>query len=180
MFFSQTKCGVSALHIAASTKLALQDDITEILLRGRCKVNLATSSGQTALHFAAKSCNANLSKLLLQNGADITIADNNKRTAFIVAVQELAVDIIKMLVDAGQEVSLESLTKDRYLQWIKMTMSQALYRWVRQVATNPRDLQQIARNVIRRNITSDDFSAAVADLPVPKKLQEYIKLSYLE
>lgn len=67
--------GETALHVAAAVP-GIDTECSQLLLRSGAQPNVTQSDGQTPLHIAARSGNANMVRLLLSEKADPRIRSN--------------------------------------------------------------------------------------------------------
>ena len=77
--FKNKRGGFTALMISIS------EEVAHILLENGANVNSTNDYGWTALMYAAKEGNANLTRLLIKHGADVNIANADGWTALDIA-----------------------------------------------------------------------------------------------
>ena len=90
--------GWTALHNAADKGY---ENVAALLLRHGANVNATTSSGMSALHWAARNGHVGLVKLLLQQeGIRRNSKDSNDQTPMLGAAENGFIDIVKLLSPA--------------------------------------------------------------------------------
>ncbi len=84
---------------------SVNESICSLLISYKCNVNVADTSGLTALHNAVIWGNINTIKLLITHGADVNRKDNNGNTALHIAAMWHSYGIIRLLVENGALVN---------------------------------------------------------------------------
>ena len=102
--------GYTPLHLAARSGNA---EIAGILLDAGADPNAYTSTGVTAMHFAADADAAGVVEALAGGGGDVDARDGfQERTPLMFAAVRGADAAVQALLDAGADPSLETATKD--------------------------------------------------------------------
>ena len=102
--------GYTPLHLAARSGNA---EIAGILLDAGADPNAYTSTGVTAMHFAADADAAGVVEALAEGGGDVDARDGfQERTPLMFAAVRGADAAVQALLDAGADPSLETATKD--------------------------------------------------------------------
>jgi ankyrin repeat protein len=73
-------------------------DVTDFITRG-ADVNSTSETGETALMYASRSCNAEVVHTLLRHRARINQRDANGRTALMYAVSETCLPVVRLLLE---------------------------------------------------------------------------------
>ncbi|OJJ83579.1 ankyrin repeat domain-containing protein [Aspergillus glaucus CBS 516.65] len=94
--------GWTPLMIAASLRDAEGDPIIEQLLQKEADVNVKSTSGQNALHFATSKINITTVRLLLTNKCSARVKDKRGQLPLHRAAAVGSVPIMKMLLEEGK------------------------------------------------------------------------------
>ncbi|ODM21959.1 hypothetical protein SI65_02803 [Aspergillus cristatus] len=94
--------GWTPLMIAASLRDSEGDPIIELLLQKEADVNVKSTSGQNALHFATSKINITTVRLLLANKCSARVKDKRGQLPLHRAAAVGSVPIMKMLLEEGK------------------------------------------------------------------------------
>ncbi|RMJ22880.1 proteasome regulatory particle subunit [Aspergillus sp. HF37] len=94
--------GWTPLMIAASLRDAEGDRIIDLLLRKGADVNVKSSSGQNALHFATSKANLSTIRILIANKCSARVKDKRGQLALHRAASIGSTPIIKVLLEDGK------------------------------------------------------------------------------
>lgn len=99
--------GWTPLHISASLPANAGLEVMQLLLAKEADAKLATTSGGTALHFAASKGNLAVCALLLKNGASARVRDKRGMLPLHRAAAVGSVPVLKVLLDARSPVDAQ-------------------------------------------------------------------------
>lgn len=102
---SQDASGWTCLMMASSLKDNAGLETVEFLLGKEADPKMSTSTGGTALHFAASKGNLDVSKILLKHGAGARAKDKRGQFPLHRAAAAGGVPIVKLLLDAKSPVN---------------------------------------------------------------------------
>ncbi|KAH8697315.1 putative proteasome regulatory particle subunit [Talaromyces proteolyticus] len=94
--------GWTPLMIAASLKNDEGEQVIDLLLRKEADVNIKSSSGQNALHFAASKANLSTVKKLLAHKCSARVKDKRGQLALHRSAAVGSIPIIKLLLREGK------------------------------------------------------------------------------
>lgn len=169
--------GKTALHICVQdvreTKSVHQ--LIELLVRYGADMN-ATSYQGSVLFYSVILENRSAATALVQHGADVNLRDDRAYVDNLsLAKRHGDLDLVKLLVFAG--FKLEEMTWDpRALRTQSMDLA---CDFLVHVKTNPLNLRDICRIVIRKRLGMKNLVANIYALPLPTLLQKYLTLEIL-
>ncbi|EEH21138.1 hypothetical protein PABG_03369 [Paracoccidioides brasiliensis Pb03] len=94
--------GWTPLMIAASLKNEEGDPIIELLLQKEADVNIKSTAGQNAIHFATSKNNVSTVRLLLSHKCSARVKDNRGQLALHRAAAIGSIPILNMLIEEGK------------------------------------------------------------------------------
>ncbi|VEN64743.1 unnamed protein product, partial [Callosobruchus maculatus] len=166
--------GKTALHICAldvrEPKAACQ--LVETLVGYGADMNAPSYQG-SALYYSIVMENKAVATRLIQLGADVNLKDD--RAYFDVltfATRYSDLDLVRLIVFAGFRLR-DMLCDPRDMRTQKVD---AKCDFLVHVKTNPLNLKEICRIVIRRKLGANDLLGKLAKLPLPALMQRYLAL----
>jgi len=91
----------------------------EIFITGKADKNFKTSSGTTALHYAAFNGNVEIINLLIKNGADVKAKAKDGVTPLHYAASKNSKDAVKILIEKGADINAKDAKGKTPLNYAK-------------------------------------------------------------
>lgn len=169
--------GKTALHICVQDIRESKSvhQLVELLVHYGADMN-ATSYLGSVLFYSIIMENRSAATALIQHGADVNLRDDRAYVDNLsLAKRHGDLDLVKLLVYAG--FRLGEMTWDpRALR--TQTLDPAC-DFLISVKTNPLNLREISRIVIRKQLGAKDLMSKISKLPLPTLLQKYLMLEVL-
>ena len=135
--------GYTPLHLAARSG---NTEIATILLDSGADPDAYTSTGVTAMHFAADADAAGVVEALVAGGGDANARDGfSERTPLMFAAVRGADAAVQALLDAGADPALETATKDYEAISTSLRADQRRRNRIRDAAKEPEEEEEAAR-----------------------------------
>ncbi|CAH1243464.1 ANK1 [Branchiostoma lanceolatum] len=101
-------CFELPLHAAVQ---AGNEDLVQILLQSRAKINFKNVDGDTPLHYAVKEENKEIASVLLSSGCRRDIANDKGETCLHLAAMRNNIGLVQLLVKAGCDANARDKAK---------------------------------------------------------------------
>ena len=162
--------GYGALHFAAEKN---QADVINVLVEYGAATNIQTFTGCTPLHLAAMHGNMEAARLLCLSGSDVNIPEwYNGYTPLHYAINNGHLRVVYLLLEFNANLDLVSINHHAGI----VLCNTELCRHLHYLKTEPKHLEKICLDVIRKNFLRPNACKNVSKLPLPSNIKNKILL----
>ncbi|XP_049765779.1 serine/threonine-protein phosphatase 6 regulatory ankyrin repeat subunit A-like [Schistocerca cancellata] len=115
--YSVDDCGVSLLHMLSKRPMDKKEfsKITERLIQGEARVNVADHNSRTPLHYATREGNWKYLKILIDAGGDVNSVDVNGATPLLMLANRCYKETVQVLIDAGANITVGNINGQKII-----------------------------------------------------------------